>query len=272
MKKVYILYHKNCTDGFGAAYSAWKKFKDSAEYIEVNYNEPVPTLEKNSIIYILDFCYKKNTLLKLMQESEVIILDHHFTAKENIVFSNYHIYDENRSGAKIAWNYFHPNVENELIEYISDKDLSRFILPFSKEIISSLESYPRDFNVWDKLSISKLKEEGSHILRNKKNEIKLSLDKVFFTQIGGHVVPVINTSVFMSEIAEQLLEEFPEYPFSATFYFFEKDGIIFKKWSLRSKNFDISHVAEKLGGGGHKFASAFIEKVSNNYNKKGEVI
>src|SRR3989344_1169898 len=34
-KKIAVLYHKGCTDGFGAAWAAWKKFGARAEYLGV---------------------------------------------------------------------------------------------------------------------------------------------------------------------------------------------------------------------------------------------
>jgi len=40
-KEIVVLYHANCLDGFGAAYAAWKKFGDTADYIPVQYGEEV---------------------------------------------------------------------------------------------------------------------------------------------------------------------------------------------------------------------------------------
>ena len=36
-KNIVVLYHADCLDGFGAAYAAWEKFGDTAEYIPVQY-------------------------------------------------------------------------------------------------------------------------------------------------------------------------------------------------------------------------------------------
>ena len=54
---VLILRHGNCSDGAGAAYAAWKKFGDSAEYVEVHYGNPPPDVTGREV-YILDFSYK----------------------------------------------------------------------------------------------------------------------------------------------------------------------------------------------------------------------
>ena len=39
----FILYHKNCPDGFGSALAAYSYFGNKAKYIPVNYHEPVPS-------------------------------------------------------------------------------------------------------------------------------------------------------------------------------------------------------------------------------------
>ncbi len=41
-KDIVVIYHKHCPDGFGAAYAAWKKFGDAAEYLPASYGDPVP--------------------------------------------------------------------------------------------------------------------------------------------------------------------------------------------------------------------------------------
>ena len=68
MVKNIILYHKGCSDGFGAAWSAWKKFGSKAQYIAVKYDEEPPKNLSGKTVYILDFCYS-------MKETENILKD-----------------------------------------------------------------------------------------------------------------------------------------------------------------------------------------------------
>jgi len=47
--KIFVLYHANCQDGFGAAFAAWLHFRDklpaqAMEFIPVRYGEPPPKL------------------------------------------------------------------------------------------------------------------------------------------------------------------------------------------------------------------------------------
>ena len=55
-----------------------------------------------------------------------------------------------------------------------------------------------------------------------------------------------------------MLKKYPEAPFVGS-YFEDANGT--RRWSLRSRpDFDVSEVAKKLGGGGHRQASGFREK------------
>ncbi len=60
--KPLVIYHANCADGFGAAFAAWLKFGDEAEYVPFKYGEDgmrFKTLfqlgDPKRDIYILDF-------------------------------------------------------------------------------------------------------------------------------------------------------------------------------------------------------------------------
>ena len=39
--KPLVIYHANCADGFGAAFAAWLKFGDEAEYQAAQYGKPI---------------------------------------------------------------------------------------------------------------------------------------------------------------------------------------------------------------------------------------
>ena len=41
--KPLVLYHANCADGFGAAFAAWLKLGDEAEYVACSYGKQADT-------------------------------------------------------------------------------------------------------------------------------------------------------------------------------------------------------------------------------------
>lgn len=260
----YILYHSNCYDGFGAAYAAWKKFGDSAKYIPVSYGFAPPDISEATEIYIVDFSYDEDTLLEMCKTAKVVVLDHHKTAAEKLkpllylqdCNQNPNLwieFDMNRSGALIAWEYFHKEKAPLLIQHISDRDLWKFELDGTAKIHKALVSYPMDFKLWDQFSVEALKEEGVVCERLYSSLVDNITKSAWIGEVGGYDVPMVNTSIAWSEVGQKLVELYPEHLFAASFTVFDKQVM----WSLRSKDFDVSEVAKKFGGGGHKNAAGF---------------
>jgi hypothetical protein len=178
-----ILYHANCSDGFGAAFVAWLRFGDDAKYIPVQYGQPMPVIEEQCEVYILDFSYPAEELVWLAGTRGVYVIDHHATAKDSLSMDAfkkiYHIeseednvaggepmirmlddwlavdntlrirFDMDKSGAVLAWEYFFPGVDvPDFFLYLQDRDLWQWRLPLSREVNDAIRSYPFDFNVW----------------------------------------------------------------------------------------------------------------------------
>ncbi len=257
-KDVYILYHAGCDDGFGAAWAAWKALGERAEYLPVAHGEPPPELPPDATVYLLDFSYPRDVLLRLRSQVRgLTVLDHHETTKEELVGLDFVTLDTEKSGAVLAWEFWHPDEEPPpLVRYLEDADLWRFELPKSREIAAALEARPYDFTVWDRLDVAILAREGASILPFRDRVVDRTCEEARLESLGGHEVPVVNATAFWSEVGHRLLERFPEAPFSAS-YRERKDGR--RVWSLRSRgDFDVSEVAEEFGGGGRRTAAGFM--------------
>jgi oligoribonuclease NrnB/cAMP/cGMP phosphodiesterase (DHH superfamily) len=260
---IYILYHFPCQDGFGAAYAAWKKFGDQAVYQGVSYGKPIPELIEPKEVYIVDFSYPKDELVALAEKCKVVVLDHHKSAEEQLSGLEFAQFDMYRSGAGMAWDYFHGKDSRPwFINYIEDRDLWLHKMPNAHEIAAALFSYPMDFNLWDSFNQEVLLTEGKAILRYKTiitNEMTTAHRLVDFLEFKQ--VPVVNaSSSLVSDVGEVLNQKYPTSPFCAIYYD-TKDGK--RKWSLRStyQQVDVAEVAGRFGGGGHRNASGFIEPI-----------
>lgn len=269
-KRILVIYHANCADGFGAAMAAYKKFGDNADYYPGFYNQDPPDCAGKEV-YLLDFSYKRDVVIEMLKVAEnVIILDHHKSAIEDLSDIFYHmvpgakgmlggVLDADRSGAMIAWNYFH-TVEHtpELISYIQDRDLWRFKLDGSKEIAQAIFSYPYDFGTWEglfEMPIEDLINEGRALLRKQEKDIaefiKVGTRRI---NIDGRNVPVINVPYFYGSDGCNILAKGE--PFAAYYW----DGTDSRNWGLRSApdGVDVSEIAARLfNGGGHKHAAGF---------------
>jgi hypothetical protein len=54
-KEIIIIYHADCINGYGAAWSAFKKFVAQARYVAARFGEPFPKYNANCEVYILIF-------------------------------------------------------------------------------------------------------------------------------------------------------------------------------------------------------------------------
>jgi len=260
---IVVIYHGNCHDGFGAAWAAWRALGDRATYIPAQYGQPMPEIPDGAVVAMVDISYPRDQLEELAKRcAELTVLDHHATAREDLEGVPFAIFDMNKSGARLAWEFWHPHEPlPKLLAYVEDRDLWRWELWGSRAVSAALSSYPMLFHVWDYLkdNIDLLISEGESILRFTDVQVEMMCQQVRFLELGGYTVPVVNASAFWSEVGEYLLEKYPDAPFAACYYD-RGDGV--RHWSLRSRpDFDVSQVARQYGGGGHRQAAGFQEPI-----------
>lgn len=265
MNNIIIIYHKNCADGFGAAWSAWKKFGDEADYLPLQHGDAPPDV-KDKHVYILDFSFDRETIKKMIEVSKsFLLLDHHASAlKELKGLSTSHVHlNMEKSGAMLAWEYFNPGKTPPLlIQYIQDRDLWQWNLPHSKEISASLELEQKTFKNFDKLTdnvFPDLIKKGISMLEYKDSLVKKVVDKAQTRVLtfGDQelLVGLVNSCLFQSEVGNVLSSGF--YDLGMIYYFnHEKKQYIV---SIRSSTdrVDCSVIAKSFGGGGHPRASGF---------------
>lgn len=301
MTKTICIYHGNCADGFTAAWAVWKALGYyDVEFVPGVYGKAPPDVSGADVIMV-DFSYKRPVIEAMAQTCRtMLILDHHKTAEADLagmprpVYSTgweEHlaeaagmvasdvgpgvprvIFDMGRSGAQIAWDFFHvdrgyhagmPLARPRLVDYVGDRDLWKFELPRSREIAAWLFSQNYFFPVWDALAAELQTEngfemavaEGAAIERKHHKDIH-ELLKVTRREmvIGGHRVPVANLPYTMASDAAGAMAETA--PFAAC-YFDRPDARVFSLRSRGEGGFDVSTIAASYGGGGHRNAAGF---------------
>lgn len=266
-KKVLIIYHGNCRDGFTAAWAAWKKFGDDAEYVPMVYSRFAPNKlpdTKGKEVYFLDFTPNDEELFKVVNDSNsTIIIDHHESRRESIKKVPNSVYDDSHSGAVLAWQYFHPDKKiPELCLYVEDSDMWKWQIPDSEEVLAYIDAAGKlDFEVWDSIA-SDLEndenkkeyiEKGILLLSFRQKIIDIMIDDhAQAVSFEGHEIYAINAPrFFRSEIGDKLARTKP--PFSIVWSYTKNDINV----SLRSAGFDLIPIAEKFKGGGHPTAANF---------------
>jgi oligoribonuclease NrnB/cAMP/cGMP phosphodiesterase (DHH superfamily) len=224
------------------------------------------------------------------------VLDHHKSAQAALDDLPYCVFDMKKSGAVMAWEYFHcsglatdyDNTSAEsvrripaLIRYICDRDLWQWKLTHSKEVsaalaatgagsdfrtlISVLEGWESDF--------PRIVQEGSAILAYERDMVERIAKHAEEVEIDGMKILAACCSILQSEVGEALAIESASRGRAAAGACYYRDGEK-KVWrvSLRSRDAaaggfvpngsiaiapDVSVIAKKLGGGGHAKAAAF---------------
>lgn len=253
----HVLYHADCPDGFGAAYAAWKVLGDRATYLPVHHGAPPPELPSSARVAMVDFSYKRPEILKMKESvADMVVLDHHATAQAELEGLSWAAFDMDKSGARLAWEFWHPGVDlPELLACVEDKDLWLWRVEGSKEVAVAIHSYPQDFSIWDDFEVSTLKIEGEALLRLQEQIVASAVARARFETLFGHRVPVVNATDFRSEIANRLCSLHTDCPFAAAYHYDKQAEMC---WSLRSiGDFDVAELARRMGGGGHKNASGF---------------
>ena len=280
-KDIIVLYHGGCMDGFAGAYIAWTMFADKAEYIGCKDRIELPEYvvnhnnKSNTEVYLIDFSFPLEKLLYLQDNfKRFVMIDHHITEEENIRKLKEYRFDLNKSGCYLAFEYFYPNKEIPLIiKYISDNDLWKkemkdweYIIPYiyTFDMIENNDfiQFDRILNeVEDKDGFEKIKDISMILNRITEKNIKHFVNNAILVEFEGYNIYAVNAmSGLRSEIGNRLAEKTGTF---AIIYYYDDIGKFWKA-SLRSvKDFDVSVIAKKHGGGGHKNAASFILKTGH---------
>ncbi len=272
-RKFYVIHHGADADGWGSAHIAYNFYAEHGllefvTFIPINYGDPLPVMDDDSFVRILDFSFDRATIEALCARMhEVVVCDHHKTTIEdlqdlwvsgsdrpgNLVLN----LDSAKAGVVLTWEFYRKlDPVPEFYQYIQDRDLWLFGLPRSKEFSMGLYLHAYDFEEWNTLDVDSLIAQGVVALRLQDIIVEKAVKTAKLTDIGGYAVPCVNATTAHSEIGHALCKAFPDAPFSASF-FVRPDGMV--KWSLRSEGaFDVSEVAKQFkGGGGHRNAAGF---------------
>ena len=266
---IVVIYHKGCIDGTVAAAVVLKKFPKAKLFplghgYEPEDLEPIlAEIDSDTTIYTVDCGSGAEELLA--KGFSVTTLDHHIGVKERFeerAAENEHytfIFDNEKSGASLAWSHFFPDEEiPEFIKYVEDIDLGRgeyadgargvgnYLYMFCDDPEAMLKELESDFE--------ELRKKGAvaALSANKEIEEQLTIPPIMI-RIGEHEVLAYNISIHKSMCATLLSEKENQ-----TVAIFTMKGDVVNI-SFRGHEGQVPTpltYATILGGGGHEYAAA----------------
>ncbi|APW46966.1 DHH family phosphoesterase [Rhodoferax antarcticus] len=266
-----VIYHgRSCPDGFAAALAAWLYYDGQAEFLALDHGD-VKTLADlppvaGRAVYILDFSFAEPLLRDIdAVAAKLVVLDHHLSAAEKLTGfqcrSGVVHFDMKKSGAHLAWAFFHPDVAApDLVKYVEDRDIWVWQYPESAGFLAALDMEPFDFARWQ--AIAQLQGVALQAFINRgramdEKFVKLAqgmseaAQPLTFNGLRGLMVNV--PSAFHSLVGDILCEKSGTF---ALMWAVDKTGVV--KCGLRSRSgFNCIPLAESMHGGGHAQACGF---------------
>lgn len=242
-----------------------------SEFIPINYNNDFPfcAIYPGEKVFIVDFSLQKTKEFEKLTKitKDIIWIDHHKTAIEQHEYLKLKgLRSVKKSGAELTWKYLYPTRPvPPAVSLVGDYDTWKFEYGENSNRfqmgIRLKDNHPKD-EVWktllmypyNTLFLQKILDDGDLVLKYKRNRNK-SLAKYisFYTVFEGFRAIACNEAMTSSQLFDSIDKE--TYDIMLAFSY---DG---KQWTVSiystKEEIDVSKIAKKYGGGGHKGAAGF---------------
>jgi len=280
-----LVYYHNDMDGKCSAAIVNKLLKDITNliFVPLTYDDKVelPTdIWAYWRVYILDFTLPErqmDELCTLFPRTDVIWIEHHITSLEKFESKYGHFEGVRKNGtaaSELTWKFMYgkDSVLPTAVKYIADRDLWKIDdenVMYFYEWLTTKDTNPKWFSFWDRLfldySLDSMIERGQLLRRARISQMKRDVNSLGYdSEIDGYKCLKVNYSSFesISDAGRYICDDL-KYPVAWIWHVKKNNsGQMVKIHSLRSNgDLDVSEIAVKMGGGGHKNASGFVEYV-----------
>ncbi len=279
------IFHHNDADGRCAGAIAWRSplvnRSSIYEVIEIDYKIleagefNLNDIHPNEVIIIVDFSFKPPEMKRILERTPYVIwMDHHLTSLAyDYGVELKGIRDKNFSGCELAWKYFFPDKKMpRAVELIGDRDKWAFNFGVdSTHFVCGLDLYqhePKD-SIWDlllgseagfdiggreEIEVDKIISEGSICVKWRDSFCRdYAKSFGFETTFEGKKAYALG---LMNIGSDGFGDKGKEYDLLLSFEYDGKNYTV----GIYSETVDVSKIAQKYGGGGHKGAGGFIVK------------
>jgi len=280
--KTNVIYHRSDFDGIFCREIAKKFLGDSANYFGLEYGDPLPEISNELPLYILDF-----SVPELMNHPHLIWIDHHKSAIEKFG-PKPGLQVDGVAACRLAWQWFTSPPIKEVGQSARFVTKNIFVdrkvkEPWSVRLageydiwdkrdpnaelfqhgLRSEELYP---STWEALldevgdaTVNRLLNQGRALQYAKTKENESIIKEIGFTfQWEGLTFLCCNAARYNSHLFTASLR--PEHDACFGFKWTGKDWSVSLYHAPEKEQHDLSLIAVKYGGGGHKGACGFRTK------------
>ncbi len=265
------IYHIADHDGKGSGAIVKRVFPE-AELLGLNHDMEIPydIIAQHDKIVVCDFALPVDFMFELSEKIDFTWIDHHASVIDQynaeILKGKKEIKGVRRVGQaaiELCWQYFYPDCPVPLgVELLAKNDLFDLRDPRVRPFEFAMQSFgvnSPDDKIWtelfeNRLNIEAMIEEGKRILSwiNVRN-YRLVRSMAFEAEVDGLKCICANMPQGYSSFYDSL-ENREYYDVMINFYMNRK-----RKWNLSfyssKKEVDVSRLAAKFGGGGHRGAA-----------------
>lgn len=286
-------YHRSDLDGHCSGALIKLKYPQ-CETIGVNYGDTIrdTKIEPGEDVYVVDFRFPMEEMIELNNKYKLHFIDHHKTAideamAEGFLASGGQILDSKVAACELVWNYLYPdeNVpypvwmlsrydtwEHELIGGDKYKD----VLPFQYGMRLNKDTTPDHTDLWFSIlycqkNVHDTIEIGKTLQQYQESQdAKFAKSMAFEAEFEGYRAIVANKPFCGSKIFDSVYD--PDKHDIMMLFGYKPPQF---KYSIycNKPDIDVSEIAKKYGGGGHKGAAGFeTDWLIFQYDKLQEII
>jgi oligoribonuclease NrnB/cAMP/cGMP phosphodiesterase (DHH superfamily) len=264
-----VCFYHNDPDGRCSAAIVRRAFKGVVTCLPMDYGDEIDwrLIEDASEVIVVDFSFPLPIMERINLSSNLIWIDHHVTAIEELdkLKEIRGIRDLNLAGCVLTWKYFFPDIQvPKAVLYVGDRDIWKNEYPETKPFGEGLyqeNTMPENDAVWgplledDQTTIKALIQQGEILYAARRKRYARALDsRGVEVEFESHRTMLIN-EVGNGDLGEMIREQ----GYEIGYCYFERvqNGILRTFVTLYSDTVDVSAIAKKFGGGGHRGAAGF---------------
>lgn len=262
--------HHNDSDGRACGAIVRYALGSRVQLFEIDYGDPVPweLIQAADQVIIADFSLSNLEMQRIASDHKLTWIDHHISAIQSmgeLANSLAGIRDNSEAGCVLCWQYFFPDQPlPTAIILIGDRDIWRQAEPDSPAFNEGLiheYTQPDNDELWlpllknEPIALQKLINKGKILLEARLGAIRRQVNR-FGYQVGfeGHRTLAINRAGD-GDLGHHMLSLGYEIAYCYVDGYQNERLMTFV--TLYANQVDVSVIARKFGGGGHRGAAGF---------------